>query len=78
MAYSAVNRALMNAYRNGIKRFQRLLRTHQTEVEQSYIKERLLSCNAAVIALSAFSRDPKPNSSADVPSSLKASANRPD
>ena len=61
MAYD-VSRALLSAYRNGIRRFQRLLKTHQTDVEQSYIKERLLSCKAAVTALNGFSR-PYPNAS---------------
>jgi len=55
MAYD-VSRALLSAYRNGIRHFQRLLKTHQTDVEQSYIKERLLSCKAAVTALNGFSR----------------------
>ena len=46
------NRALLSAYRNSITRYQKLLKTHLSEVEQNYIKERLLSCTAAVKALS--------------------------
>ena len=45
-------RALLSAYRNGIMRYQKLLKTHQTEVERDYVKERLSACNAAVKALS--------------------------
>ena len=45
------NRALASAYCNCIKHYQRLLRTHLTEVEQDYIKERLSACNAALKAL---------------------------
>lgn len=47
-----VKRALLSAYRNGIVRYQKLLKTHQTEVERDYVKERLSACNAAVKALS--------------------------
>ena len=45
------NRALASAFCNCIKHYQRLLRTHQAEVEQDYIKERLSACNAALKAL---------------------------
>jgi len=43
--------ALLSAYRNGIIHFQKLLKTHLTEVECNYIKERLSACRAAVKAL---------------------------
>jgi hypothetical protein len=45
------NRALISAYCNCIRHYQRLLKTHLTEVEQDYIKERLSACNAALKAL---------------------------
>jgi hypothetical protein len=51
MADSDANRALLGAYRNGIMRYQKLLKTHVTEVERDYIKERLSACRAAVKAL---------------------------
>jgi hypothetical protein len=47
-----INRALLSAYRHSITRYQKLLKTHQTEIERDYIKQRLLACNAAVKALS--------------------------
>ena len=43
--------ALLSAYCNCIRRYQKLLKTHQTEVEQDYIKERLSACNAALKAM---------------------------
>ena len=47
-----VNRdMLLSAYRSSIMRFQRLLKTHVTEEEHDYIKERLSACKAAVKAL---------------------------
>ncbi len=45
------NRALLSAYRRSIARFQNLLKTHVTDVERSYIKERLSAYQAAVQAL---------------------------
>jgi hypothetical protein len=45
------NRALLSAYRNNMIRYQKLLETHVTEVEQNYIKERLSAYRAAVKAL---------------------------
>jgi hypothetical protein len=45
------NHALINAYLNSIRHYQKLLRTHLTEVEQDYIKERLSAYNAALKAL---------------------------
>src|SRR3974390_1463633 len=45
-------RALLSVYRHDIMRYQKLLKTHLTEFEQDYLKERLVSCNAAVEALS--------------------------
>ncbi len=44
-------RALLNAYRHGIQRYQNLLNTYVTDVERNYIKERLSACQAAVKAL---------------------------
>ena len=46
-----INRALLSAYRNNIMRYQKLLETHVTELEQNYIKERLSAHRAAVKAL---------------------------
>ena len=47
-----VNRdTLLSAYRSSITRFQKLLKTHVTEEEHDYIKERLSACRAAVKAL---------------------------
>jgi len=47
-----VNRdALLSAYRGSIMRFQKLLKTHLTDEEHDYIKERLSACRAAVNAL---------------------------
>ena len=47
-----VNRdTLLSAYRSSIIRFQKLLKTHVTEEEHDYIKERLSACRAAVKAL---------------------------
>ena len=49
---SMVNRDnLLSAYRGSIMRFQKLLKTHLTEEEHDYIKERLSACRAAVKAL---------------------------
>jgi len=45
------NRALLTAYRNGIKHYLKLLKTHLKEPERDYIKERLSACEAAVKAL---------------------------
>ena len=45
------NQSLASAYSNCIKHYQRLLKTHLTELEQDYIKERLSACNAALKAL---------------------------
>ncbi len=45
------NGALLSAYRNNILRYQKLLKTYVTELERSYIKERLAACQAAVEAL---------------------------
>jgi hypothetical protein len=42
---------LLSAYRNSIMRYQKLLKTHGTEEEHDYIKERLSACRAAVKAL---------------------------
>jgi hypothetical protein len=47
-----VNRAFLRAYRNNIMRYQKLLKSHKTDFERDYIKERLSACNAAVKALS--------------------------
>ena len=47
-----VNRdALLSAYRGSIMRFQKLLKTHLTDEEHDYIKERLSACRVAVKAL---------------------------
>ena len=45
------DRALLNAYRNSIARYQRLLQTQLTDLESSYIKSRLVAYRAAVEAL---------------------------
>jgi hypothetical protein len=42
---------LLSSYRNSIRRYQKLLKTHVTEEEHDYIKERLSACRAAVKAL---------------------------
>ena len=42
---------LLSAYRSSIMRFQKLLKTHLTDEEHDYIKERLSACRAAVNAL---------------------------
>jgi hypothetical protein len=42
---------LLSSYRSSIMRFQKLLKTHLTEEDHDYIKERLLACQAAVKAL---------------------------
>jgi hypothetical protein len=47
-----VNRGLLSAYRSSIIRYQKLLKTHLTEIERDYIKQRLSACDAAVKALS--------------------------
>ena len=47
-----VNRnTLLSAYRGSIMRFQKLAKTHLTDEEHDYIKERLSACRAAVKAL---------------------------
>ena len=46
-----IDRALAVAYRNGIIRYQKLLKTHLTDVERNFIKERLSACQAPVEAL---------------------------
>ena len=47
-----VNRdTLLSSYRSSIIRFQKLLKTHLTEEDHDYIKERLSACRAAVKAL---------------------------
>jgi hypothetical protein len=47
-----VNRdTLPSAYRGSIMRFQKLLKTHLTDEEHDYIKQRLSACKAAVKAL---------------------------
>ena len=51
MADGNASRALLSAYRSSIMRFQKLLKTHVTEEEHDYIKERLSACKAAVKAL---------------------------
>jgi hypothetical protein len=51
MADRNANHALISAYCNCIRHYQKLLRTHLTEVEQDYIKERLSAYNAALKAL---------------------------
>ena len=40
-----------SSYRSSIIRFQKLLKTHLTEEDHDYIKERLSACRAAVKAL---------------------------
>jgi hypothetical protein len=47
-----IRAALLSAYRSSIMRYQKLLKTHKTELERDYIKERLAAYNAAVKALS--------------------------
>jgi hypothetical protein len=42
---------LLSSYRSSIMRFQKLLKTHLTEEDHDYIKERLSACRAAVKAL---------------------------
>jgi hypothetical protein len=42
---------LLSSYRSSIMRYQKLLKTHLTEEEHDYIKERLSACRAAVKAL---------------------------
>jgi len=42
---------LLSSYRSSIMRFQKLLKTHMTEEDHDYIKERLSACRAAVKAL---------------------------
>ena len=55
-----VNRdTLLSSYRSSIIRFQKLLKTHLTEEEHDYIKERLSACRAAVKALSQTERGRK-------------------
>ena len=51
MVDSDANRALVNAYSNNMIRYQKLLRTHLSELERDYIKQRLLVYHAAVEAL---------------------------
>jgi len=43
--------ALVLAYRNGITRYQKLLKTRLTDMERNFIMERLSACQAAVEAL---------------------------
>ena len=45
------SRALLSAYHRSIARYQKLLKTHVTDVERNYIKERLSACQAAVQAI---------------------------
>jgi hypothetical protein len=40
-----------SSYRSSIIRFQKSLKTHRTEQDHDYIKERLSACRAAVKAL---------------------------
>ena len=42
---------LLRSYRSSIMRFQKSLKTHRTEQDHDYIKERLSACRAAVKAL---------------------------
>ena len=42
---------LLSSYRSSIIRFQKSLKTHRTEQDHDYIKERLSACRAAVKAL---------------------------
>jgi hypothetical protein len=42
---------LLSSYRRSIMRFQKLLKTHLTEEDHDYIKERISACRAAVKAL---------------------------
>ncbi len=51
MADRGTDLALLIAYRNNINRYQKLLRTHLTDVERNYIKERLSAYRAAIEAL---------------------------
>jgi len=46
------SRALERSYRNCVSHYQRLLKTHKTDDEHDYIKERIAACNAAIKALS--------------------------
>jgi hypothetical protein len=45
------SRALLSAYHRSIAGYQKLLKTHVTDVERNYIMERLSACHAAVQAL---------------------------
>ena len=54
-----VNRALLRAYRKSIRRYQKLLKTHQTEVERDYMKQRISAYNAAIQALSKPQQEPQ-------------------
>jgi hypothetical protein len=45
------NRALQGAYTHSIARFEKLLKTHMTDVDRNYIKERISACEAAILAL---------------------------
>jgi hypothetical protein len=56
MADRDASRALVCAYRNGMKHYLNLLKTHLTELERDYIKERLSACQAAVKALTGWKR----------------------
>ena len=49
--WTNANGALLSAYRNSIARYQKLLKTHLTDLERNYIKKRLSTCQAAVKAL---------------------------
>lgn len=51
MACNQANAVLLAAYRNGIRHYQELLKTHPAEFEQGYIKERLSACRAALRSL---------------------------
>ena len=42
---------LLSSHRSSIMRFQKLLKTHLTEEDHDYIKERVSACRAAVKAL---------------------------
>ena len=46
-----VGTALINAYRNNIHRYNRLLQTHLTDIERQYIQARLLDHQSAIRAL---------------------------
>ena len=43
--------ALINAYRNNIHRYHRLLRTHLTDIERQYIQARLSDHRSAIQAV---------------------------